>query len=55
MGQGGPGLMWGRRNAGQFQFKDSFTAKDEGPVVQFKARLVESIYSDYSTRKGGRE
>ncbi len=53
VGQGGPGLMWGRRNEGQFQLKDMFVTKEEGPVVQFKRRWVDSTYSDHSAGKVG--
>ena len=38
IGQGGPDLMWGRRNENQFQVTDSFLAVKEGPMVQFKIR-----------------
>ncbi len=43
VGQGAPGLMWGRRHEGQFQIKDMFIAKEDGPVVQFKRRWKRQI------------
>lgn len=39
MGEGNPGLMWGRRNRGQFQTRDAMVPLRDGPVLQFRSRV----------------
>lgn len=38
LGEGGPEMMWGRRDEGHFQVKDAFVSLRDGPMVQFKER-----------------
>lgn len=38
LGEGGPEMEEGRRRAGEFQLKDTFTSMKDGPFVQFRAR-----------------
>jgi cytochrome P450 len=40
LGEGSPGLGWGRRNRRMFQLKDAFIALKTGPMVQFRERQV---------------
>jgi len=40
LGEGAPGLGWGRRRRDQYQLEDLFLAAREGPSVQFKRRAV---------------
>ena len=40
LGAGRPDMIWGRRNKMQFQAKDAFVSAKDGPMVQFKARMV---------------
>lgn len=41
IGEGHPGLGWGRSNKMQYQFKDAYIGLHEGPMMQFKKREVE--------------
>ena len=40
LGGGRPDMIWGRRNKMQFQTKDIFVSAREGPMVQFRTRMV---------------
>lgn len=43
VGGGDPNGMWGRRFEGQYQLKDNFLAKKDGPWVRVKAREVNKV------------
>lgn len=43
VGAGDPNGMWGRRCEGQYQLKDNFLAKKDGPWVRVKARGVNKV------------
>lgn len=38
LGEGKPGLEWGRHRPSEFQLKDTFTSMKDGPMVQFRPR-----------------
>lgn len=38
VGEGAPGLEWGRQRTGEYQLRDSFTSLKDGPMVQFRER-----------------
>ncbi|TAQ91273.1 hypothetical protein B7494_g423 [Chlorociboria aeruginascens] len=38
VGEGNPGLEWGRHRKGEYQLKDSFTSMKDGPFVEFCKR-----------------
>jgi hypothetical protein len=40
LGEGAPGLGWGRRDKNQFQVTDAYISLREGPMLQFKKREV---------------
>lgn len=40
LGAGRPEMIWGRRNKMQYQAKDAFVSAKDGPMVQFKARMM---------------
>lgn len=40
LGEGAPGLGWGRRNKNQFQVTDAYISLWEGPMLQLKKREV---------------
>ena len=40
VGEGRPDLGWGQRNPGHFQLRDAYISLREGPIVQFKKRVL---------------
>jgi cytochrome P450 len=38
LGGGNPNMMWGRRKTRQYQVKDAFIVRRDGPMVQFRLR-----------------
>lgn len=40
LGEGNPSLGWGRRLGNQFQLRDAYMAIREGPLVQFRKRVI---------------
>ncbi|KAI4642950.1 hypothetical protein J4E93_007019 [Alternaria ventricosa] len=40
VGEGRPDLGWGQRNPGHFQLRDAYISLREGPIIQFKKRVL---------------